>query len=135
MIRPSIVAGLVLAGLATSFPAVAQQRGDVQVLLHRIVEGMPTGPRQEVRVLRATMKPGERTVPRAHPWPVTTYVLQGAITLDFEGQKPRTVKAGEVTVEPPNVEHTAINPSTTESVKLLMFYVSDPGALFMVGVP
>lgn len=83
----------------------------------------------------ATMKPGERTVPRAHPWSVTTYVLQGAVTLAFEGQKPRTVKAGEATVEPPNVKHTATNPSTTEPAKLLMFYVSDPGAPFMVAAP
>ncbi len=83
----------------------------------------------------AIMKPGEKTVPRAHPWPVTTYVLKGAVTLAFEGQKPRTVKAGEATVEPPDVKHTATNASTTEPAKLLMFYVSDPGAPFMVGVP
>lgn len=83
----------------------------------------------------ATMKPGERTVPRAHPWPVTTYVLQGTVMLTFEGQKPRTVKAGEATVEPPNVKHTATNPSMSGPAKLLMFYVSDPGAPFMVAVP
>lgn len=124
-----------LAGLIAAGSAIAQQRGGVHVILHRIVEGMPAGPRQEVRVLMATMKPGERTAPRAHPWPVTTYVLQGTVTLAFEGQKPRTMTVGETTVEPPNVKHTATNPSATEPAKLLMFYVSDPGAPFMIAVP
>lgn len=62
-------------------------------------------------------------------------MLQAAVTLEFEGQEPKTVKAGEVTVEPSNVKHMATNQSTTEPAKLLMFYVSDPGAPFMVVVP
>jgi quercetin dioxygenase-like cupin family protein len=37
---------------------------------------------------------------------VTVYVLEGAFTLDLEGQAPLTVKAGEAMVEPPNVNMT-----------------------------
>lgn len=127
--------GLMLAVLVTGFPAIAREHGGAKVLFDQVVRDMPATPRQEVRLLTAVLQPGERSAPRAHPWPVTTYVLQGAVTLAFAGQESRTIKAGEATVEPPDVKHTAYNPSTTEPAKLLMFYVSNPGAPFMTAAP
>src|SRR4051794_4205432 len=73
------------------------------LVLREAVEGMPKGDKQEVRVLTAVIKPGDKTPFHTHRFPVTVYVQEGAFTLDLEGRAPVTVKAGESFVEPPNV--------------------------------
>jgi quercetin dioxygenase-like cupin family protein len=71
---------LTLAALAlTSGGAVGQERGIVRPdppVLREIVSGMPKGERQEVRVLTATFKPGDKTVFHTHRFPVTVYILE-----------------------------------------------------------
>lgn len=57
-------------------------------------------------------------------------MLEGAFTLELEGRAPVTVKAGEAFVEPPNVKMTGHNRST-EPLKVVVFYVSDPGTPFL----
>ena len=49
---------------------------------------MPKGEKQEVRVIVATLKPGEMTPFHVHRFPVTVYVLEGAFTLEMEGARP-----------------------------------------------
>jgi quercetin dioxygenase-like cupin family protein len=46
-----------------------------QLLLKEIAQDMPQGERQEVRVLTASFKPGDKTVFHTHRFPVTVYVL------------------------------------------------------------
>jgi quercetin dioxygenase-like cupin family protein len=92
---------------------------------------MPRGERQEVRVLTATLKPGDQTVFHTHRFPVTVYILEGAFTLEMEGKLPVTVKAGQAMVEPPNVRMTGFNRSATEPMRVLIFYVSDPETPFL----
>ena len=98
------------------------------LLLKQTVEGMPKGDKQEISVLTATLKPGD--LPHA-PFPVSIYILEGAFTLEMEGRQPVTVKAGEGMVEPPNVKMTGFNKSTTEPMKVVIFYVADPGTPFL----
>ena len=50
-----------------------------ELVLRQIVEAMPRAERQEVRVMTATFKPGDRTVYHTHRFPVTVYVLEGAL--------------------------------------------------------
>jgi quercetin dioxygenase-like cupin family protein len=122
-----------LAGLVVSIAAAAQESGTARPnLLHReSVAGMPRGERQEVRVITASFKPGDKTVFHTHRFPVTVYVLEGAFTLELEGRAPVTVKAGGAMVEPPNVRMTGYNRSTTEPLKVVIFYVSDPDTPFL----
>jgi quercetin dioxygenase-like cupin family protein len=101
------------------------------MVLKQVVEGMPKGDKQELSVLTASFKPGDRTVFHTHRFPVTVYVVEGAFTLEFEGQAPVLVKAGEAYVEPPNVRMTGYNRSTTEGLKVVIFYVGDPGTPFL----
>ena len=101
-----------------------------QLLLSEIVQGMPKGERQEVRVLTATVKPGDKTPFHSHRFPVTVYVLEGEFTLEAEGRATVTVKAGQAMVEPPQVKMTGYNRSSTESLRVLIFYVSDPDTPF-----
>jgi quercetin dioxygenase-like cupin family protein len=92
---------------------------------------MPKGERQEVRVFAVTVKPGDKTPFHSHRFPVTVYVLEGVFTLEMEGRAPVTLKAGEAMVEPPQVKMTGYNRSSTEPMRVVIFYVSDPDTPFL----
>ena len=127
--------GFVLAYivLSSALPTVAPEQHIVQpqTVLKEIVEGMPKGDRQEVRVLAVTFQPTDKTLFHTHRFPVTVYVLEGSFTLEKEGQEPVTVKTGEAMLMPPNVKMTGYNKSTTERLRLVVFYVSDPDTAFL----
>ena len=124
---------LAFLALVISLPSMAQDRGVAKpdLLVREIVQGMPKGERQEVRVLTATLKPGDKTPFHTHRFPVTAYILEGAFTLEMEGREPITVKAGQAMVEPPHVKMTGYNRSSTEPLRVLIFYVSDPDTPFL----
>jgi quercetin dioxygenase-like cupin family protein len=119
--------------LIISLTALAQEQGLVkpQLLVSKILQGMPKGDRQEVRVLTASFKPGDKTVFHTHRFPVTVYVLEGAFTLEMEGSEPDTVKAGQAMVMPVHVRMTGYNRSSTELLRVVIFYVSDPDTPFL----
>ena|SRR5712691_2016679 len=124
---------LAFAVLLISLIAIAQERGVVkpQLLLSEIVQGMPKGERQQVRVLTASFQPGDKTMFHTHRFPVTVYVLEGAFTLEMEGREPVTVKDGHAMVMPPQVKMTGYNRSSTERLRLVIFSVSDPDTPFL----
>lgn len=101
------------------------------LVLQQVVEAMPTGQRQDVRVLTATFEPGDRTVTHTHRFPVTVYVLEGAFTLELEGRGPIVVRAGEALVEPPLVKMTGYNRSAGEPTRVVIFYVSEIDTPFL----
>jgi quercetin dioxygenase-like cupin family protein len=119
--------------LIVSFTALAQEQGVVkpQLLLRNILQGMPTGDKQEVRVLTANFKPGDKTLFHTHRFPVTVYVLEGAFTLEIEGSEPNTVKAGQAVMMPAHVKMTGYNRSSTDPLRVVVFYVSDPDTPFL----
>ena len=120
----------IVAAALASGDAVGQARPEPPAL-REVVTGMPRGERQEVRVLTATIKPGDKTVFHTHRFPVTVYMLEGAFTLEMEGKPPVTIKAGQAMVEPPNVKMTGHNRSATDPIRLVIFYVSDPETPFL----
>ena len=125
-----------LAGALASASAAPAQTGQPNLakpnlVLQEGVAGMPKGDKQEVRVLTATFKPGDQTVYHTHRFPVTVYVLEGTFTLELDGRPPIAVKAGEALVEPPRVPMTGYNRSATETTKVVIFYVADPGTPFI----
>ena len=125
---------LALAALVVPLTSVAQERGPAKPpppVLREVVQGMPKGEKQEVRVIVATLKPGETTPFHTHRYPVTAYVLEGTFTLEMEGRPPVTAKAGQAIVEPPQVKMTGYNRSTTEPMRVVIFYVSDPDTPFL----
>ncbi len=118
----------------TAFSGAALADGGMakpNLVLKQIVEGLPGESTSEVRVLTATFMPGDKTVTHTHDYPVTVYVVEGAFTLELKGQPPKTIKAGEAMVEPPNTEMTGYNRSATEETKVVIFYVSIPDAPFL----
>jgi quercetin dioxygenase-like cupin family protein len=122
-----------LVVLLVSFRAMAQETGVVKprLLLSEIVQGMPKGETQQVRVLTASFQPLDRTLFHTHRFPVTVYVLEGAFTLEMEGREPLTVKAGKAMMMPPHVKMTGYNRSSTDPLRLVIFYVSDPDTRFL----
>ncbi len=110
---------VVLVVLLVSSIAIAQEQSVVkpQLLLSEIVQGMPKGERQEVRVLTASFKPRDKTLFHTHRFPVTVYVLEGAFTLEIEGSEPVTVKASQAMMMPPHVKMTGYNRSRTDPLR------------------
>ena len=129
----SMRSSLLCAALFISSPSMAQAQGTARpdMILKEVVSGMPKGERQEVRVLTASFKPGDKTVFHTHRFPVTVFILEGAFTLELEGRAPVVVKAGQAFVEPPNVKMTGYNRSTTEPLRVVIFYTSDPDTPFL----
>lgn len=125
--------GIVVIGLATCSPTLAQEAGLArpEMVLREIVRGMPKGERQEIRVLTASFKPGDKTVFHTHRFPVTVYVLEGEFTLEMDGHPTIAVKAGQAIVEPPHVKMTGYNRSTKDPLRVLIFYTSDPDTPFL----
>ena len=124
-----LVSAVSLAGLT----AAAQEPGVIkpQLVMREFVQTMPMAKRQEVRVLTASFKPGDRTLFHTHRFPVTVYVLEGAFTMEMEGREPVTVKAGQAMMMPSQVRMTGYNRSSTDTLQLVAFYVSDPDTPFL----
>jgi len=131
--KMSMRSSLVFAALLIGLPSIAQAQGTArpEMIVKEVVSGMPMGERQEVRVLTASFKPGDKTVFHTHRFPVTVFILEGAFTLELEGRAPVIVKAGQAFVEPPNVKMTGYNRSSTEPLRLVIFYASDPDTPFL----
>jgi quercetin dioxygenase-like cupin family protein len=132
--RNSMMVSAAFVALVVNSSSMAQERSTAKPpppLLREIVQGMPKGERQEVQILTATLKPGEKTPFHTHRFPVTVYVLEGTFTLEMEGRAPVVVNAGQAMVEPPQVKMTGYNRSNTESMRALIFYVSDPETPFL----
>ncbi len=135
LIGRSLALALCLA-LALWFMAsvsIAQEQGVAkpELVLRQLIRGMPKNETQEVRIMTASFKPGDRTVFHTHRFPVAVYILDGTFTLELQGRRPTSVKAGEGFLEPPNVKMIGFNQSSTEPLRLVIFYVSDPGTPFL----
>jgi quercetin dioxygenase-like cupin family protein len=128
-LAPALLVTLLTLGL----PAAAQEPGLARpnLVLRDVVEGMPRGEQQEVQVMTATIRPGDRTPFHTHRFPVTVYVLEGAFTLEMEGREPVTVRAGQAMVEPPGVRMTGYNRSADAPLRVLIVYVTEPGMPFL----
>lgn len=129
--RAALLATLLAAVLAPAAHAQAPGQAAPTLVLKESVLQMPRSETQEVRVLTASFKPGDKTVFHTHRSPVTVYVLEGRFTLDLEGRAPVTLSAGQAFVEPPNVKMTGYNQSASEPLRVVIFYVSEPGTPFL----
>ena len=126
-----VAPGLVVGALCIALGASAQEPARPTLILRQIVDGMPQGTQQEVQVLTAAFLPGQATVFHTHRFPVTVYVLEGAFTLEMEGRPAVTVSAGQSFVEPPGVRMTGYNRSPAAPLRVVVFYVGEPGTPFL----
>lgn len=127
MVTRSFIAALgLLACVAGAAPAQEPPRAAVKPLF---AEMMAEWPGKQVRAFLVEFPPGGQSVPHTHAGPIFVYVLSGTWIMQLEGAAETTVKAGEVAYERANTRHlVSRNPSATEPLRLLVFYISDPGA-------
>jgi quercetin dioxygenase-like cupin family protein len=120
-----------IAGLSVGVTRSAQANGMAKLTpLHReLVKGMPALTEQEVRVLFATLLPGDVTPYHSHRFPVTVYVTEGTFTLELDDRDPVTIEAGQVFVEPAGVAMTGRNRGDVPA-RTVLFYVCEPEAPF-----
>lgn len=120
-----------IAGLTVGVTRSARDSGLAKLTpLHReILPGMPTAAEQEVRVLSATLLPGDVTPRHSHRFPVTVYMLEGTFTLALDGRPPVEIAAGQVFVEPSGVAMTGSNRGHVPA-RMALVYVCEPDAPF-----
>jgi len=71
-------------------------------------------------VYRVEVPPGVAAGRHRHPVDAFVYVLEGTLTLEQDGQKPRTLKAGEVFQEVPGGIYNARNTGTSPLTLLVV---------------
>ena len=120
-----------IAGLSVGVTRSSKETGMAKLTpLHReIVKGMPRAINQEVRVLFATLLPGDVTPYHSHRFPVTVFVVDGEFTLNLDDREPVTIRAGEAFVEPAGINMTGSNQGSVPA-RTALFYVCEPDAPF-----
>lgn len=120
-----------IAALKVGVTQSAQDKGLAKLAtLHReVVQGMPARQDQEIRVLFATLLPGDVTPRHSHRHPVTVYMLEGTFTLELDDRAPVDVATGQVFVEPSGIPMTGRN-TRGEPARMALFYVCEPDEPF-----
>ena len=119
------------AGLTVGVTRSAQDSGMAKLTpIHReVVAGLPRSAEQEVRVLFATLLPGDVTPYHSHRFPVTVYMIEGAFTLELDDREPVVIEAGQAFVEPAGVNMTGRNRGDAPA-RMALFYVCEPDTPF-----
>ena len=73
-----------------------------------------------------TMAPGEETGRHKHPVPTYGYILEGEVTVTYEGHGTRTYRQGEAFMEAENVWHNGRN-TGTGPVRILVVFMGAQG--------
>jgi len=89
-------------------------------LLRSELEALPGN---EVTIMRIDFPAGWTGGKHYHTGDVFLYVLEGELVLEFEGQEPETLGPGKAYHESVNKVMTALNPSTTQGAKVIVFQV------------
>ena len=119
------------AGLDVGVTRSAQDSGMARLTaLHRErVTSLPQGAEQEIRVLFATLLPGDVTPRHWHRFPVTVYMIEGVFTLELDDREPVNIEAGQVFVEPAHIGMTGHNREKIPA-RMTLFYACEPDAPF-----
>jgi quercetin dioxygenase-like cupin family protein len=84
-------------------------------------------PGKQAHLLRIEYPPGWVGQRHYHTGDVFLYVLSGGFTIDVDGAKRTTIRAGEAYHEALNKVMQARNASTSEATTILLFQVGDEG--------
>ncbi len=135
LIFTAVLAGTIAAGMATSQGLRAQQQQEqvpkpkITSLLKTTLAGMEG---KEVNIVHISAPPGFVTAKHFHPGQVFIYVLEGAATIEMEGDAPIKLGPGDVFEEPAGRSMVAENLSSTHGAEIVVFQISDKGKPLMV---
>ena len=113
------------AALADGYPAIPLYSGSTTVMGEEI--SYPATGKAHVNALIVVLAPGERTVLHRHGVPTFIHILEGEVTVDYDGRGTRTYRQGESFLEAMNVTHAGLN-SGKVPVKILAVYMGADGA-------
>jgi quercetin dioxygenase-like cupin family protein len=118
------IAAIALALSLTAGAVFAQQPAQV------MIKELPQMPGKTVEVYLIERGPQQGNDPHIHPTAaVFGYVLEGEYEWQVRGGPVKRFKAGEMFYEAPgDVHEVSYNPSKTQPVKLLVFFVKDKDA-------
>ncbi|MBN3787980.1 cupin domain-containing protein [Burkholderia sp. Ac-20353] len=124
MFRP--VAASMFFALASASQVFAQTPNPPAVTL--VKETTPDG--VEARLLTSQFAPNTSSPWHTHPAPVMIYVLEGTGVWEVDGLPPKTLTAGQGTLEPANKRTRVVNQDATQTLRLVLVQMSDPGKPF-----
>ena len=84
--------------------------------------GLSIAGRETVQA-RIDIAPGALADWHRHPGEEVIYVIEGVLEYQLEGERPVTLRAGEVLFVPAGVAHKARNPGTTNGAELATYIV------------
>lgn len=122
--RAAFVAVAVLVGAAGTLALDAQQAPAVK---RNILLKQDSGiPGREAIMAMVELPPGSQEGRHTHPAEAYVFVLEGAITLENEGQPTATLKAGDIFYVASGKIHQAIN-NGKATAKLAAVFVAEKG--------
>ena len=129
---------LLAFALLLSAPALAQQAPSApdgfrtNLLLETPLRGTP---QRTYRLYTIELAPGATTPRHMHPGDEIALVTAGAVSLEMDGEAPKTYQAGEVLHPQPMKPHQARNISTTQIARLTVSSITETGrpSTMMVG--
>ncbi len=128
------VAAAVALGLfgVQSARAAEQEYKPKEKATELIQEALPGVAGTKVIIKRFDLPPGHVGGKHFHPGPVYVYVVEGALTIETEGEGTRTISAGELYKEPLGRTMRARNLTTNDWLKIVVFQVGDEGKPMMI---
>ncbi len=125
MKRSAVLFGVVLASIVTLVIGTNLLNAQPEpvkrtVLLKASLKRMR---RTHGTILLAELSPGAEIGKRGQRGNELAYVISGSVTLEIDGQKPVSFKAGEAFYQPMRQEHNVKNASTTDPAKVLMVLI------------
>lgn len=82
--------------------------------------------RNQFTAVLVEIAPGGQVGRHMHPVPVVVYILEGELTVEADGQQPRTYKAGQAAIEVVNVWHNGLNRGAVP-LKFLAIFAGEEG--------
>jgi quercetin dioxygenase-like cupin family protein len=124
MMKAAWVFGLLaLSGAAMTVAAIAQQPTVQRKVL--LTQDLPIPGYQTVMV-SVEIPVGGREGRHTHPGAVAVYVVEGSLTLDYEGKPTTTYKPGETFYVEPGKIHEGIN-NGSSGVKAIATFITEKG--------
>ena len=120
----TLAVGAVLGVMAGHIIAAQQESERRTVLLTTDLGGIEG---YELRMWRTDIGPGVVGAKHYHPGTECIYVLEGALTLEKEGEAPAHLKAGDGHCVPPRKVLVPRNASNTEPYKSLVVMIAPKG--------
>jgi quercetin dioxygenase-like cupin family protein len=112
---------VVTAFLLLTLAVLAVQQSSVQRTV--LQQGDLSVSGREGVLAKAEFAAGVSTGRHTHPGDEISYVLEGTILLEVEGQAPRTLRAGDTLMVPAGRAHNATNSGTAKATVIAVYFV------------